>query len=135
MSISIAYWCVLAAALLPYVWVAIAKRATRGYDNRDPRGSVARQQDPRVHRAYAAHLNSFEAFPAFAAGVVIAQLAGVPDARVAALAVAFVVLRVLYGLCYLGDRALARSLAWAGGLACSVALLALAARQAATLAS
>ncbi len=35
---SIAYWCILIAAVLPYVWTSVGKSAVRGYDNRDPRG-------------------------------------------------------------------------------------------------
>src|SRR3546814_1634227 len=55
---SIAYWCILVAALLPYVWAFVAKRGPR-YDNHDPRGWLAKQGDPHAHRANAAHLNAF----------------------------------------------------------------------------
>lgn len=122
----IAYACVLVAALLPYLWVLIAKRSGKRYDNRDPRGWLARQDDPRVQRAHAAHLNAFEAFPAFAAGVLMAQLAGVDPIRITTLTLAFVAFRVLHGLCYLAGRATLRSLAWLGGFACVLALMALA---------
>ena len=36
----IAYWCVLIAAMLPYVWVIVAK-AGPAYDNRAPRVQLA----------------------------------------------------------------------------------------------
>ena len=65
MGLATAYWCVLIAALLPYVWVAISKASGERYDNRDPRGWIARQANPRVHRANAAQLNSYEAFAPF----------------------------------------------------------------------
>lgn len=130
MSISIAYWCMLAAALLPYVWTLIAKRSARGYDNRDPRAWLARQDDARVQRANAAQLNAFEAFPAFAAGVVLAQLAGVPDARIALLALVFIAARILHGVFYVAGAATLRSLVWFIGLGCVVALLVQAARAA-----
>lgn len=130
MPIAVAYTCVLVAALLPYVWVGIAKAGARGYDNRDPRGWAARQREPRRQRAYAAHLNAFEAFPAFAAGVVLARLAGVGDERIALIAVVFVAARLVHGLSYLADRALVRSLAWLVGIACSLGLLGLAAASA-----
>lgn len=120
---TIAYACLLAAALLPYVWTVVAKRSAPGFDNRDPRGWLARQDNPRVQRANAAQLNAFEAFPAFAAAVLMAQLAGVDAGRVAALAVAFVALRVLHGICYLAGVHIARTLAWAAGIACVVALM------------
>jgi uncharacterized MAPEG superfamily protein len=126
---SIAYWCILIAAALPYVWTSVGKSAVRGYDNRDPRGWVARQTHPRVHRGNAAHLNAFEAFPAFAAGVLMAQLAGVDPGRISALAVAFVVFRVLHGVFYLADRDALRSLSWLLGIACVLALMVQAALQ------
>jgi len=77
MTIAVAYWCVLVAALLPYVWTTVAKGSGERYDNRDPRGWIARQTNPRVQRANSAQLNAFEAFAPFAAGVP----AAVPLAR------------------------------------------------------
>jgi uncharacterized MAPEG superfamily protein len=128
MTIAVAYWCVLVAALLPYLWTSVAKASGERYDNRDPRGWMARQTEPRVHRANAAQLNAFEAFAPFAAGVVFAQLAGVAEARIAWLAVAFVVFRALHGVVYtMGLKHSLRSLVWAGGMACVVALFVLAA--------
>lgn len=115
---TIAYWCILVAALLPYLWVAIAKRTGPRYNNRDPRQWVARQEDPRVQRAFAAHLNAFEAFAPFAAGVLMAQAAGVAAGLVQALALAFVGFRVLHGIFYLTAQHWLRSLAWLGGFAC-----------------
>ena len=132
MPISIAYWCVLIAAALPYVWTIIAKsRGGERYDNRDPRGWLARQTDPRVQRANAAQLNAFEAFPAFAAGVILAHLAGVPDARVSLLALVFIAARVLHGAFYVAGVPLARSASWFVGIACVFALLVQAAMAAA----
>lgn len=123
MTISIAYWCVLVAALLPYVWTVVAKSRGQRYDNREPRAWLARQDDPRVQRANAAQLNAFEAFPAFAAGVLLADTAGVSDSRIALLAVVFVVARLLHGVFYVAGIAAARSLVWFVGLVCVVALL------------
>ena len=80
-----------------------------------------------MQRANAAHLNAFEAFAPFAAGVVMAQLAGVDHGRIALLAVAFVIFRILHGVFYLADVPLARSAAWTGGMACVASLLVLAA--------
>lgn len=128
MTISTAYWCVLAAALLPYVWTVIAKRTARGFDNRDPRAWLAKQDDPRVQRANAAQMNAFEAFPAFAAGVILADFAGVPDERIALLAVVFIAARALHGVFYVTGVAAARSAVWFIGLGCAVTLLFQAAR-------
>jgi uncharacterized MAPEG superfamily protein len=127
LTLSTAYWCVLIAALLPYAWVAIAKGGGERYNNRDPRGWVSRQDNPRVQRAYAAHLNGFEAFAPFAAGVIMAQLAGVPTERIATLALAFVAFRIAHGLLYIGNQPLMRSTVWAAGYACVLGLLAMAA--------
>lgn len=119
-----AYWCILAAALLPYVWVAIAKGSGQRYNNRDPRGWLAKQDNPRTTRANGAQLNAFEAFPAFAAGVLMAQFAGVDPGRIGWWAVAFVAFRVLHGVFYLSGHHYVRSLAWLAGFACVLALMA-----------
>ena len=120
---SIAYWCILISALLPYLWVSIAKGSAPGYNNKDPRGWVAKQENYRVRNAHAAHLNAFEAFPAFAAAVLMAQFAGVDASRISMLALAFVALRVLHGVFYLTAIHRLRSLAWLGGFACVAALM------------
>lgn len=132
MTLATAYWCVLIAALLPYVWVSIAKSGGTRYDNRDPRGWMARQDNPRSIRANAAQLNSYEAFAPFAAGVILAQLAGVPADRIALLAIVFVVLRVFHGVFYVANIHALRSLAWFGAFACVVGLLAQAALRVGT---
>jgi uncharacterized MAPEG superfamily protein len=124
-----AYWCILIAALLPYLWVAIAKQSGQRYDNRDPRSWIARQDDPRALRANAAQLNAFEAFAPFAAAVLMAQAAAVDPSRISQLAIAFVALRVLHGIFYVTGGHLLRSVAWGGGLACVVALMVQAAQR------
>src|SRR5690606_41327524 len=88
---------------------------------------LSRQDNPRTVRANAAQLNAFEAFAPFAAGVVLAQLAGVAESTIALLAVIFVIARVLHGVAYLANRATLRSLIWAVGIGCVVALLVMAA--------
>ncbi|HSD17714.1 MAG TPA: MAPEG family protein [Thermomonas sp.] len=124
---SIAYWCILIAAFLPFVWVGFAKSGAPGYNNKDPRGWVAKQEGYRVRNAYNAHLNAFEAFPTFAAGVLMAQFAGVDPSHANLLAMAFIGFRILHGVFYLTSIPLLRSLAWMGGFACAVALMVLAA--------
>ena len=118
-----AYWCVLIAALLPYVWVSIAKSGGQRYNNRDPRGWLSKQDDPRVARANGAQLNAFEAFPAFAAGVLMAQLAGVDPGRIGLFAMAFVAFRILHGVFYLSGHHYLRSLVWFAGFSCVIALM------------
>ncbi len=125
---SLAYWCVLITALLPYVWVGVAK-AQPGYNNRNPRAWASKSDNRLVQRAHAAHLNAFEAFAPFAAGVVLAQLAGVAVSTINMLALTFVALRVLHGVLYIADKPLLRSVAWTAGIACPLALIVLAALQ------
>lgn len=131
MSMTVAYWCLLIAALLPYLWAAVAKGSGQRYDNRDPRAWQTRQDNPRSQAAYAAHLNAFEAFAPFAAGVLGAQMTGVDTGVIAGLSVAFIVCRVLHGVFYLTRQAPLRSLAWLVGFGCVVALLVQAALAAA----
>ena len=128
MTLATAYWCILITALLPYVLALVAKTSGPGYNNRNPRAWLAKQDgNYRVQRANAAHLNAFEAFAPFAAGVLMAQFAGVDHGRIAVLAVVFVAMRLAHGIFYVADVQLARSLAWLGGFACVVALMVMAA--------
>jgi uncharacterized MAPEG superfamily protein len=116
-----AFWCVLIAALLPYLGTLTAKIGGRMpvRDNARPREWLEQLQGwPK--RAHWYQLNSFEAFPAFAAAVVVATLAHVAQARIDQLAVAFVALRLAHFVCYLADWATLRSLVWFGGMICVV---------------
>ncbi len=125
---TLAYWCVLVAALLPYIFVGIAKGSGPGYDNRRPRDFAGSDLPGFRKRAYWAHQNGLEAFPPFAAAVIIASLAGAEPVRVDALAVGFVLTRLAYGAFYIADWATARSLAWTAGFGCVIALFVIAAR-------
>jgi len=128
---TVAYWCILVAALLPYLWVSVAKATGDRYDNREPRRWQAAQDNPRSQRANAAQLNAFEAFAPFAASVLMAQAAGVDPARITMLAIAFVAFRVLHGVFYVAGIPLLRSAAWAGGFAVVLWLMVRAALRAA----
>src|SRR4249919_2174956 len=91
--------CVLIAGLMPYLWTTVAKIAGPRYDNRNVREWQSRLSGL-AQRAHAAHLNSFEAFPLFAAAVLAAMVVGTDGKRVAMLSVGFVVARLLYGGVY-----------------------------------
>ncbi len=55
--------------------------------------------------------------------MIIAQLAQTaPQGTIDGIAVAFVLSRVLYGVCYIADWASARSLVWFFGMGCIIAL-------------
>ena len=115
---TIAFWCVLIAALLPFAATLVAKAGGERYNNRDPRAWLERQQGLRK-RAHNAQQNAFEAFPFFAAAVIIAFLVHAPQQRVDILAIIFIAARVVYLVCYLADWHWARSLVWMlGWVAC-----------------
>ncbi|SEO50542.1 MAPEG family protein [Aquisalimonas asiatica] len=122
----LAYWCILIAAFLPVVFAGIAKAGGSRFNNRRPREWLAAQAGWR-QRANWAQQNGFEAFPPFAAAVLTAQQLDAGQGVVNALALAFVLLRVLYGALYIADRHLLRSLAWLGATGCTVALFLVAA--------
>lgn len=118
-----AYWCVLIAAYLPLAWTGMAKFGAGGkdFDNAAPRVMLAKLDGWR-QRANWAQLNGFEAFPPFAAAVIIAHLTAVPQARIDLLAMAFIAARVVYGILYLANLPSLRSLAWMIATGCVVAL-------------
>jgi uncharacterized MAPEG superfamily protein len=124
--VTTALWCVLVAALLPFPFTLAAKWSKR-FSNTTPRDYFEQTGGWRK-RAHWVQLNSFEAFPPFAAAVIIAHLVAGPNPTADLLAVAFIVLRVLYGACYLANQATVRSLVWTGGVACVVGLFVVAAR-------
>lgn len=126
---TLAYGCVLVAALLPILCAGIAKwgllgkpRREGGYDNHNPRPWLARQTDWRA-RANAAQANSFEALPFFIGAVIIAHQLHAPQTRLDILAFLFIFTRLVYILMYLADMATARSLAWVVALGLNIAIL------------
>ncbi|SFC36462.1 Uncharacterized conserved protein, MAPEG superfamily [Polaromonas sp. OV174] len=126
---TIAYWCVLVAALLPIVCAGIAKYGTMstprregGYDNHNPRAWLARQTDWRA-RANAAQANTFEALPFFFAAVIIAHQLQAGQTWLDILALLFVVLRMAYIMMYVADLATVRSAIWALALFVNIGIL------------
>lgn len=129
-GLTVAYWAVLVAALLPIACAGLAKwgafgrpRRSGGYDNHNPRAWLAQQSSWRA-RANAAQANSFEALPFFMGAVIIAHQLGAHQTRLDLLAFIFVVLRLLYIIMmYVADLATARSLTWVLALIVNVAIL------------
>jgi uncharacterized MAPEG superfamily protein len=107
----IAYWCILIAGIMPAATVAIAKWGARDFDNAAPRRWLARQEGLR-QRADAAHRNHFEAFPFFATAILIAEQLAALQTAIDMLALAYIVLRVIYTLLYLTNRPTLRSISW-----------------------
>ena len=108
---TIAFWCVLVAALLPYAPFSLIK----GLDPKNPRTRV-KDLTGLSARTYSAHLNAFEAFPPFAAAVIISYLRLGANGWTDVLAVAFIVARVAHMGFYLADRQPPRSAAFSIGL-------------------
>ena len=126
---TVAYWCVLVAALLPIVCAWIAKSGTLGkppaqggYDNSDPRSWLARQGDWRA-RANAAQANSFESLPFFIGAVIIAHQLGARQTWLALLAMMFVMLRMFYVIMNVSNMPRARSVVWSAVFMVNVAIL------------
>jgi len=122
---TIAYWCVLIAGLMPLFTVAIAKRGRPDFDNAEPRAWLEKQSGLR-RRADYAHRNHFEAFPFFAAGVIIAQQVHAAQNMVNLLALVFIVARIAYTALYLADRPSLRSPVWAVAFLAATGLFVLA---------
>ena len=117
-------WCIVAAWLVVYgskLPVAFAMNKAGGYDNHHPRAQQARLEGWGA-RSVAAHQNGFENFAPFAAAVLVAHLAGGPGRVVDLLAIAFVVARIAYVICYVSDRASLRSAVWTLGFLLTFAL-------------
>ena len=111
---TVAFWCVFVALLLPYIFAVLSRHGAAKQDYiADPRGFNEALSGWR-RRAHFAQLNAFETFPGFAVAVVIAHLNAAPQLRVDVTAVVFVGFRLLHGLFYLTDRPAPRSAAWQG---------------------
>jgi uncharacterized MAPEG superfamily protein len=126
---TVAYWCLLVAALLPIACAVIAKwgmigrpRLEGGYDNNNPRAWLARQNDWRA-RVNHAQANTFEALPFFFAAVIIAHQLHAFQVRLDIFAFVFVVLRIGYIMMYAADMATSRSVLWALALLVNVGIL------------
>lgn len=121
---TLAYWCILLAYLLPLFCATIAK-ATGGFkpsDNRNPREFLAHTQGLSA-RADAAQQNGFETFAPFAAAVLVAHATGnAAQATINLLAILFIAFRIAYIFSYLKDKPSLRSAMWTGGFVCTIGL-------------
>ena len=115
---TLAFWCVFVAGLLPYAAFA---GAARSLDPKLPR-VAAQKLEGLPARANGAHLNAFEAFGFFAAAVIIAHLIEGPNAVTNGLAVAFIIARIGHLVFYLRDNPPLRSASFTLGLLLIVAI-------------
>ncbi len=123
-SISGIIWLIIIACLLPYVFTVIAKKAGgfKPVDNQNPRDFLSKTTGLSA-RANAVQQNSFESLPLFIASVLMAEYMVVPQIVVMTFGIAYIVLRVLYGICYLANLATLRSVIWMLSLLCPICLL------------
>lgn len=123
-SISGIIYLILTACLLPYAFAFIAK-AAGGFkfkDNQNPREFLAKTTGLAA-RANAAQQNSFESLPLFLTSVLMAEYMVMNQGMVMTLGIAYIVLRVLYGICYLANWATLRSIMWFFSMVCPILLL------------
>ena len=89
---------------------------------------TARPRDPAFYespfaaRALGAHQNGIEAFPFFAAAILLAEFRACPQNLINELAVLFVIVRIAYVFTYIGNRPTLRSILWSIGFAINLAI-------------
>ena len=116
---TVALWCLLVVALLPYVLAGLGgfyRKHQLGYlDNNHPR-----EQCKALHgagaRVWAAQQNAWEALGLFTAVIVIVHLAGLEPARITIACIIFVATRVLHPVFYITNLATLRSISVIVGL-------------------
>ena len=119
---TVAEWCVFAIVMLYLLSIAPIKWfGFRRFDNSRPRDPTF-YEDPIAARSLGAHQNGIEAFPFFAAAVLLAEFRACPQRLVDELAVLFVIVRIAYVFTYLGNRPTLRSILWSLGFAINIAI-------------
>ena len=119
---TVAEWCLFAVVALYLLTIVPIKWIGAGqYDNAQPR-DPAFYQDALRARALGAHQNGIEAFPFFAAAVLLAEFRSAPQNLINELAVLFLIVRIAYVLTYIGNRPRLRSILWNLGFTINVAI-------------
>lgn len=115
---------ILAACLLPYIFSIAAKilGGFRAQDNKNPREFLAKSTGF-AGRANAVQQNSFESLPLFIAAVLLSELLVVQQFIIMTFGGAYIVLRIIYGLCYLLNLSSLRSIIWLLSMLCPIILL------------
>ncbi|MCB9761114.1 MAG: MAPEG family protein [Alphaproteobacteria bacterium] len=126
---TIPLWCLVVACFLPYLWVPFtAKDRTGmegGFDNDNPREQQAKLTG-QARRALGAHQNSFEALPLFTVGVLVTHITGADPDLTAALAITWVVARIIYGFIYISGKGNLRTAIFSVGLLANAGMFVLA---------
>jgi uncharacterized MAPEG superfamily protein len=119
---TVAEWCVFASLMLYLVSIVSVKWLRTGkFDNSKPRDR-AFYDEPLAARALGAHQNGIEAFPFFAAAVLLAEFRACPQSLINELAILFVIVRIAYVFTYIGNRPTLRSILWSIGFAINIAI-------------
>ena len=119
---TIAEWCVFGTLMLYLLTIVSVKWiGAQQYDNAQPR-DPAFYRDAIRARALGAHQNGIEAFPFFAAAVLLAEFRQAPQHYIDELAVLFLIVRIAYVFTYLGNRPTLRSILWSIGFAINIAI-------------
>jgi uncharacterized MAPEG superfamily protein len=119
---TIAEWCIFASVMLYLLTIVPVKWISAGqYDNGKPRDPSFYENGIR-ERALGAYQNGIEAFPFFAAAVLLAEFRAAPQNLINELSVLFLIVRTAYVLTYVGNRPSLRSILWALGFLITVAI-------------
>ena len=119
---TVAEWCVFAVVALYLLTIVSVKwSGASQYDNAQPRDPAFYQEAIRA-RALGAHQNGIEAFPFFAAAVLLAEFRSAPQNLINELAMLFLIVRIAYVLTYVGNRPRLRSILWNLGFTINVAI-------------
>ena len=119
---TVAEWCVFASLMLYLLSIGSVKWLRSGdFDNSRPR-DPAFYDEPIAARALGAHQNGIEAFPFFAAAILLAEFRACSQHLVDELAILFVIVRIAYVFTYIGNRPTLRSILWSIGFAINIAI-------------
>jgi uncharacterized MAPEG superfamily protein len=121
-AMTIAEWCVFGTLMLYLLTIGSIKWiGFRRFDNSKPR-DPAFYDGPIAARVLGAHQNGIEAFPFFAAAVLLAEFRSCPQRLIDELAVLFLIVRIAYVFTYLGNRPRLRSILWNVGFAINIVI-------------
>jgi len=121
-AMTIAEWCVFGTLMLYLLTIGSIKWiGFRRFDNSKPRDPVF-YDGPIAARVLGAHQNGIEAFPFFAAAVLLAEFRSCPQRLIDELALLFLIVRIAYVFTYLGNRPTLRSILWSIGFAINLGI-------------
>lgn len=123
-NISGIVYLILVACLLPYLFAILAKMVGgfKTQDNENPRLFLEKTTGL-ASRANAVQQNSFESLPLFIASILLAEYMVINQFLIMKIGILYILLRIIYGICYLANWARLRSTIWLLSMACPIYLL------------